>query len=202
MFRALFFCVIVSVIAHLCVQISYSADSSIEYEDPEGVVVNFNEDGTLRSIKASAEVAVNSNDRDEINDAKREAKLIAKAEITKFLSERINTVETVESMTGTINKKSSGQSVEATREKVKIQTMKIHSSADQYLKGVVTLLEDVDVNRKIVRIEVGINEKTMKAADSVKQQIKTNSAESQSPSDNNNQPSGREIKKSKMRENF
>ena len=186
----------------LCVGFVNAEEGDISYESPEGVELNFHEDGRLKSVKASAEVTLEFGDREDINMSKREAKMIAKAEIAKFLKEKLGTMDTLNKVTKTVTAKTKGQNSTATREQIKIQMVQIHNSADAYLKGVVTLLEDVNKDKNYVRVEVGMNEKTMAAADTMRRRIKEDNSSTKNNSSEPAESSGREIRKSKMYDDF
>lgn len=186
----------------LCAGFVNAEEGDISYESPEGVELNFHEDGRLKSVKASAEVTLEFGDREDINLSKREAKMIAKAEIAKFLKEKLGTMETLNKVTKTVTAKTKGQDSTATREQIKIQMVQIHNSADAYLKGVVTLLEDVNKDKNYVRVEVGMNEKTMAVADTMRRRINEDNSSTTSNRSGSAESSGREIRKSKMYDDF
>ena len=178
------------------------AEDSIAYSDPDGVRVKFYPDGTMKSIISSAEAALDFGDRRDKIMAKKKAVMIAKAQIAKFLNEKINTQETQDSITTTIIKQTGGDK-SSIRTTVDNQTEKISNSAEQLLKGVIVLSEDVNPAEKYVRVEVGINEKTMRAADTLKSKIEKNLDDSKTKEKSNAGTSqGREIKKSKMYDDF
>ena len=196
-------CVILTLLTFfICLSHVYAEGDVVSYESPEGVELKFYEDGRLKSVKASAEVALEFGDREDILLSKREAKMIAKAEIAKFLKEKLNTTETLDKVTKTVVSKTKDKGSSATREQIKTQMVKIHNSADAYLKGVVTLLEDINKTEKYVKVEVGMNEKTMRAADGLRRRIAEDHSSSVKKGSPRKKSSGREIRKSKMYDDF
>lgn len=193
--------ILCSVLALLFITYSYASEA--EYVDPDGVRVKFTESGEMKSIISSAEAALVFGDRKDIIKAKKKAALRAKAEIAKFLNEKMKSQETIEDMTKTITNQTSAGDINASRKIIEVQTENISSSAEALLKGVVTLLEDVNKDKKYVRIEVGMNLKTMRAADSLRNDLNRNLDTSRSPgSKSSPNTGGRTVKKSRMYDDF
>jgi hypothetical protein len=170
--------VLFTVIGLLFFSHAYSADINQYLDGPTGASVSFNDDGTIKSIFSTGEAELLFGDAKDVRSAKQKAKMRAKASIAKFLTERISSEEVVEEMTKTASETSSGQT-SAVRNSLTVQTETIRNSAETMLKGVVVLGEDVNHDDKVVRILVGFNNKTMRAADSAKSQLKTDTSSGQ-----------------------
>ena len=67
-----------------------SSYSEPVYQDPTGVQIKFNDDGTMRAILAVAEAELIFGDRKDIRQALSKAGMRAKAHISKFMSSRSN----------------------------------------------------------------------------------------------------------------
>jgi len=182
---------------------TYSYASEVEYVDPDGVRVQFTENGEMKSIISSAEAALVFGDRKDIIKAKKKAALRAKSEIAKFLNEKINSQETIADMTKTVTDQTSAGDLKASRKSIEVQTENISSSAEALLKGVVTLLEDINKDEKYVRIEVGMNLKTMRASDNLRNNLNRDldTGRSQGPASSSTS-GGRTVKKSRMYDDF
>ncbi len=122
------------------------------------------QNGKFSSILSCGEANLAStNNPASIRNAKKRATLRAKAEIVKFISETITTTETLETISRTLGKNGDFEEVS-----LSTQIESIQSEASKLLKGVQTIGEDVDKENMLVQVWVGINLKTMKAADSLK----------------------------------
>ena len=180
-----------------------------EFEDPMGAIVTFMPDGSIKSIKATGEAPLRFGDRTDIISAKKKAELRAKAALAKFLKERLNTKESIDDMTKVASEMTAGASEEsAVRKTLEQQTEVIENSADALLKGVIVLYEDVNKTEKYVKMQWGFNYKTMKAADTAKQDLERNLADPVGQVDDSagnsgeSNSGGREIRKSKMYNEF
>lgn len=180
-----------------------------EHEDSVvGVTYELNEQGEFKNIRSTAEADLEFGDRKDIRTATQKAQLRAKANIAKFLNERITSDEVVENITNTITH-TTGQSKEAVRDTVETHTETIKNSAEAWLKGAIVLKTDVNKDEKYVQVEMGISEKTMKAADGLNGALQTDSSTPASSLPNSGnvtqqieQGSGREIRKAKNYDNF
>lgn len=182
---------------------SYAAEAPTAYDDPSGVSVEFDNDGGWKRIRAVGESSCAICDRKDIVVSKRKAELSAKAYIAKFLGERITTDEVMEEMTKTLSEHN-GQSENVNRKSVETLTTTIRNSADQILKGVVVLESTSNPASKLIKVTVGVSRKTMRAADSVRGAINSDtSRNSTSPSGamGKNQP-GMEVQRSKNYDDF
>lgn len=170
-----------------------------------GVTYEVNENGEFARIRSVGEAELEFGDRKDIRVATQKAQLRAKANIAKFLSERVKSEEVmnevINSMTNT-----NGQSKEAMRETVETYTESISNSAEALLKGVIATKTDINKDEKYVQVEMGLSPKTMNAADTLNKVLKTDSTEATNEAGGATQiiesGSGREIKKSKNYDNF
>lgn len=180
---------------------------AVEIEE-SGVFFEVDDDtGEFIRIRTVGEAELEFGDRQDIRIATQKATLRAKAEIAKFLEQRISTSETLDNIVDTITT-TTGQNKEAVRENVETIVTNIKNSSEAILKGVITLKTDVNKDEKYVSVEVGTSRKTMKTADSLNKALKTDSSESKASSTNKGTSqkievgSGREIKKSKNYDDF
>lgn len=170
-----------------------------------GVTYEVNENGEFARIRSVGEAELEFGDRKDIRVATQKAQLRAKANIAKFLSERVKSEEVmnevINSMTNT-----NGQTKEAMRETVETYTESISNSAEALLKGVIATKTDINKDEKYVQVEMGLSPKTMNAADTLNKALKTDSTETTNEKGGSKQiiesGSGREIKKSKNYDNF
>lgn len=165
-----------------------------------------NDTGEFIRIRTVGEADLEIGDRQDIRIATQKATLRAKTEIAKFLEQRISTSETLDNMVNTITT-TTGQNKEVVRESVETIVTNIKNSSEAILKGVIILKTDVNKDEKYVSVEVGTSRKTMKAADSLNESLKTESSEATSLSNKEDAKkidagSGREIKKSKNYDDF
>lgn len=164
------------------------------------------ETGELIRIRTEGEAELEFGDRKDIRIATQKATLRAKANLAKFLNERVTAADVLDSMVNTMTT-TTGQSQEAVRETVENYAENIRNSAESILKGVITLKTDVNKDEKYVLVEVGMSRKTMKAADSANKVLRTDSTETQSSKSKGTSQAidvgtGREIRKSKNYDDF
>jgi hypothetical protein len=197
-----FFCGAIT-ICLLFASSGYCADAreAIVYETPTGVSLEMNPDGSewLR-VRSTGEAGMPIGDNRDQQDAIRKATLKAKAEIAKFLKEKIATSESVEEITKTLTE-ANGQSSTVNRKTIETLITNIHNSADAILKGVLTLEQKTDANKKMVRVTVGMSRDTMRTADSIGSAIANRSSNSRGNSAGDVIP-GNEIRRSKNYNNF
>jgi len=177
---------------------SPASSQAIVYDDTTGTTIEFNADGSdwLR-IRAIGEANCVICDRQDIQAATRKATLMAKAEITKFLKEKISTSETLDSMTKTMTEHN-GQTQTVSRKSVEALATTIHNSADAILKGILTLEQQSNPAEKMIRVTVGVSRKSMGVADSLQRNFNTDTASPSSPT----QIPGSETRRSKNYNNF
>lgn len=179
-----------------------NSNAAVEYADPTGVSIEMKPDGSewLR-IRSIGEASMPNGDRRDVQDATRKATLQAKAEIAKFLKEKITSAETMEEISKTLTEVNA-QSATANRKTVETLTTNIHNSADAILKGVLTLEQKVDTNNKMVRVTVGMSRNTMKTADSVSNAIRSDMSNPSNPGSTGSVPANSETRRSKNYSNF
>ncbi|MBN2900174.1 MAG: hypothetical protein JXO44_15515 [Clostridia bacterium] len=134
---------------------AYPYTDGINIEDVNGGV----------KIIATSSAVVSFDDPASIHDAKEEASLLAKAEISKFLSQTISSDETVaKAVNETKSMSGAGKVVERkeTIERVKM----LRNSSQALLRGVVTL-GDCYTKAHEVRVSVGVKPETINAAGSL-----------------------------------
>lgn len=146
-----------------------------ELDQPDGVAITVKPDGTFQ-IFARGTGTYDFNDPDDIKDARRDGTMRAKANLSKFLKEKVASKEGLDE----ISKKSKSmtsdgqvQKVAVSKESVKIATESIRNESDAILTGVI-VLKDQKVprgNGGEIQVTVGISSKTLKAAQMMAQGI-------------------------------
>lgn len=143
-----------------------------QLQQPDGVAIFSQPDGSFQ-IFGRGTGTYDFNDTDDINDARREAIMKAKANLAKFLKEKLSTVEGFEEAVKKVkalSKAGETQAATVSKETMKTMSQNIQSSSEALLRGVITLEE-----RKIprqgdsgeIQVTVGISTKTLAAAASV-----------------------------------
>lgn len=184
---------------------SVSQTKEVVYEDPTGATIEFNSDGSdwLR-IRSIGEANCTICDRADIQAATRKATLMAKAEIAKFLKEKITTSETLDSMSKTMTEHN-GQTQTVSRKSIETLATTIHNSSDAILKGIIILEQKSSPADQMVRVTVGVSRKTMGVADSLQRNLNTDASATRqstvSPSSPTQTP-GSETRRSKNYNNF
>jgi len=142
------------------------------YQDPTGVQVKLNKDGSFRAILATGEAELQFGDRKDVRQAISKATMRAKAAISKFMSESIATTETLEEITNTLSANdTTTNTASAQRDVVETYIEGITNSSSTVLTGVVTLMQDINKDAKYVIVTVGVKEQTIRAAAGFSQQI-------------------------------
>ena len=146
-----------------------------ELDQPDGVAITVKPDGTFQ-IFARGTGTYDFNDPDDIKDARRDGTMRAKANLSKFLKEKVSSSEGLDE----VSKKSKSmtsdgqvQKVAVSKESVKIATESIRNESEAILTGVITL-KDQKVprgNGGEIQVTVGISSKTLKAAQMAAQGI-------------------------------
>lgn len=190
------------------INVEKAAESNNEeiVDSVTGVMYEVDENGEFARIRSTAEAELEFGDRKDIRIATQKAMMRAKANIAKFLSERVTSDEVMDNLEKTATK-TNGKNKETTRETISTYTEVIKNSADALLKGVIATKTDVNKAEKYVQVEMGISKKTMNAADQINKSLRTDSTENDNTvdiSEENNAESGqqREIKKVKNYDNF
>lgn len=152
-----------------------NAEVQAELDQPDGVAITLKPDGSFQ-IFARGTGTYDFNDPDDIKDARRDGTMRAKANLSKFLKEKVASKEGLDE----VSKKSKSmtsdgqvQKVAVSKESVKIATESIRNESDAILTGVITL-KDQKVprgNGGEIQVTVGISSKTLKAAQMAAQGI-------------------------------
>ena len=186
---------------------SYAKDEqTIIYEDVTGVTLEMSEDAsTWIKIRSVGESAFRFGDRQDVILSTKKATLAAKAEIAKFLNERVSTQDSVSDITKVLSEKNGGQAEIATRKSVETLTTEINNSAEEILKGVLTLEQKVDSKNGLIRVTVGMSRNTIGVSNSIKANLIKNVVDSNISSKEAANDSAQivdEIKRSKNFDNF
>ena len=146
-----------------------AADPAVEaeFDQPDGAAIKMKDDGSFQ-ILARGTGTYDFNDVDDINDAKKEAVLKAKAALAKFMNEKLSTEEgfaEASKKTKSMTSDGQNQSVNVSKESVKTSSTMIKNQAEALLKGVITIKM-----QKIARgaggevqATVGVSSKTLAA---------------------------------------
>jgi hypothetical protein len=146
-----------------------AVENPVVYEDVTGASVEIDPStGAWSKIRSSSESILRFGDRQDVLMATRKATLAAKAEIAKFLNERVTTTESVNDITKLVADKNSSADEVATRKAVETMTLEMHNSSEAILRGILTLEQKVDTKNKVVRVTVGMSKKSLSMADGVK----------------------------------
>lgn len=140
------------------------------YTDAAGVSIELSPDGQewLR-IRSIGESYLGIADRRDVQMALHKATLKAKAEIARFLNERIATEETLEEITKTLIERD-GQNIRINPSAVETLGVTIRNSAEAILKGVMILEQNIDIDNRLVRVTVGVSHNSMQQADSIRRE--------------------------------
>lgn len=147
-----------------------------QFDQPDGAAIFSKPDGSFQ-ILARGTGTYDFDDVDDVNDARREATLKAKAALAKFMNEKLSTEESFESAVKKVKSVTSDgqtQTANVTKESVKNSTQVIRNSASELLKGVIVLREQ-KIPRKgssgEIQVTVGVSSKTIAVAGKAKAAI-------------------------------
>ncbi len=151
-----------------------------ELDTPDGVSMELLPDGGWR-IFGKGTGTYDLNDADEIRQATKDAELRAKAAISKFLSEKIKSEESLTNLSKKVKKLSSGvgekgePSVEVSKTDVQVRLERISSNSAAILAGVITLESKrmPKGNGGTISVVVGVSAKSMQLAGRVGQAMRT-----------------------------
>ncbi|MBN6710395.1 hypothetical protein JFL47_03985 [Haemophilus haemoglobinophilus] len=166
-----------------------------------GVSYEVDENGEFARIRAVGEAELEIGDRKDIRTATQKAQMRAKANIAKFLSERVASNEVLDEIEKQVNN-SNGKNKEVSRETLSTYTENIQNSAEALLKGVIATKSEVNKDEKFVSVEMGISLNTLRAADTLGERLKENHADGKKNNSQNLNGGGREVKKAKNYDNF
>lgn len=139
-----------------------------QFDQPDGAAIFVKPDGSFQ-ILARGSGTYDFDDVDDVNDARKEGTLKAKAALAKFMKEKLSTEEAFASASKKVKSISNDgqtQTANVTKESIKTNAQLIRNSADAILKGVITLKEQ-KIPRKgssgEIQVTVGVSSKTLKA---------------------------------------
>lgn len=153
-----------------------------DYPYTDGINIEDVAGGT--KILATATASVSFDDVDAVMDARDEATLLAKAAISKFMTEGITSDEAVNKAVNE-TKSMSGQGKEAQRTEVIDRVKSIRSSSKALLRGVVPLA-DCYTKGQWVRVSVGIKPETINSAGNLAGGISNSLQNSSTPTTKSN----------------
>ena len=155
-----------------------SAPVEAKLSEPDGVAITLNpQDGSFQIFsRGSGDYQFNNVKAKRI--ARNAATMRAKANLSKFLKEKIGTKEGLDDVTkNTLNMSGDGtaQSQAASMESVEVMSEAIRNESEAILTGVITLkaIEVPSGNGGECQVTVGISSKTLKAAQKAAQGIST-----------------------------
>jgi len=169
-----------------------SAKDNIEYVDILGVQVKFNDDNSFKSLKSTAEHDLVFTDRSSIRQALSIATMSAKAELSKWMEEKIVSEEGFDEVATQIAKRQTdgkSQSVEATKEDVQTYLRNLSNSSSTVLTGVTVIDQIIDRDKKYVSVTVGVSSKYMAAAAKMRTETAKNIAKGREAEANRNNSS-------------
>jgi len=130
-----------------------------------GVVLDQN--GEMRKMFASGVAYYDFNDGEEVNEALSEATMVAKANLAKFLQEKISSDESIEKISSKkrdLTKNGTQTNISVTKKSVKTQTMSINNHAKALLTGVIKVCETNNAPTKEIQVVLAVSPKTTAAA--------------------------------------
>jgi hypothetical protein len=157
----------------------WAAETEEVAGDIFGVVPTFNDDGTFRSLKASATQNLNFTNSGAIRRAVSIATMQAKGDIAKWMEEKIKTEEVLNEVVDEIEKMQRARGVEtsnASAEVVSGYLRNLANSADNILTGATVISQKIDRDNMEVTVTVGISSKYMKAAGKMRSDMAKNIA--------------------------
>jgi hypothetical protein len=154
------------------------ADTCADYPYTDGIDISENTDGV--KIIATASTSVSFDDIDSIRDSHDEASLLAKAKISKFLSEDIYSDEDIKKAINE-SKMTGPGGVLISRNEVIKKVRHLRNSSNALLKGVM-VLGDCYTPSVETRVTVGIKPDTIRQAEQSNAQIRSGGSNRASPS--------------------
>ncbi len=150
-----------------------------ELETPDGVSIELLPDGGWR-VFGKGTGTYDLNDADEIRQGTKDAELRAKAAISKFMSEKIKSEESVTNISKKTKRLSSGvgeksdPSVEVSKTDVQVRLEQLSSRSDAILAGVITLetKRSPKGNGGTISVVLGVSTKSLALAGKVGQAMK------------------------------
>lgn len=139
-----------------------------QFDQPDGAVIFMKPDGSFQ-ILARATGTYDFDDIDDVNDARKEGTLKAKAALAKFMKEKLSTEEAFAEASQKVKSITSNgetQTANVSKESIKTNATVIRNSAKALLKGVITLKEQKIPSKGSsgeIQVTVGVSSKTLKA---------------------------------------
>ena len=136
--------------------------------EPDGVAIGLKEDGSFQ-IFARGSGVYDFDDPSELASARTEATLNAKANLAKFIKEKVSVEEGITDVvqkTKTLQGNGQIQTKVASTDEIKTMAKAITSSAEEILQGVITLREQKAPGSGTggqLQVTVGISSKTLEA---------------------------------------
>ena len=155
-------------------------------------------------IYSTGEADLKFGDNRDVRMAKKKAVLRAKAELSKFFKEQISTEETLEDITKECLNATSGDkriTEENIRKTVVTTIERIKNQSGAILKGVLLLETNVDRDKKLVLVKVGISRNSIDIANSVQAEINRKPGTKKTTS-SSEQQSGTTVKRNPMYNTF
>ena len=156
-----------------------------QFAQPDGAAIFIKPDGSFQ-ILARGTGTYDFDDIDDVNDARQEGAMKAKAALAKFMKEKLSTEEAFSSASKKVKSITSDgqtQTANVTKESVKTNSQIIKNNADALLKGVITLKEQ-KIPRKgssgEIQVTVGVSSKTLKAVSKLVRALDATPEQSQS----------------------
>jgi len=180
-----------------------SEEVSSELQEPDGVSIKFLADGGWK-IWARGSGVYDFNDEDDRQDALQEAVLKAKANISKYLKEKLTTEQSYDNISKKMKKASkNGTQVTKTVSKEVIKTIaqSIKIKSESILKGVL-ILETLKIPSKSgeggkINATLGISSKSISMSNRIRNDISSNKAYNKKKKNKANSKDKKEKKKSK-----
>lgn len=144
-----------------------------------GVIVKFNDDNTFKSLKASATQNLNFTNSGAIRRAVSIATMQAKADVAKWMEEKISSDEGIAEVVKEVAKRSAARGVElsdAASEEVTDYLRNLNNQASNILTGVTVISQKIDRDNMEVIVTVGVSSKYMKAAGKMRSETAKNIA--------------------------
>ena len=136
--------------------------------EPDGVAISLREDGSFQIFSRGSGV-YDFDDPSELASARTEATLNAKANLAKFIREKVSVEEGITDVvqkTKTLQGNGQVQTKVASTEEVKTMAKTITTSAEELLQGVITLREQKAPGSGTggqIQVTVGVSSKTLEA---------------------------------------
>jgi len=149
-------------------QTASAPEVKTQLDQPDGAAIFIKPDGSFQ-ILAKGTGTYDFDDVDDVNDARKEGILKAKAALAKFMKESLSTEDAfaeASKKVKSITTDGKTQTANVSKESIKTNATLIRNSADALLKGVITLKEQKVPSKGSsgqIQVTVGVSSKTLKA---------------------------------------